>query len=137
MGGVKWLTGYYVGYEREIMPPSEIEWNALTHITVGRVLPLGNGSLDTGFDLGADGAAFAKDVSQRAHANNVVPILMIGGEGSHNGFKAASSKTHLKKFVQNLVSTMHDLGYDGLDLDWEPIWDDLKPFSELVSALRV
>jgi chitinase len=133
----RWLTGYYVGYERDILPPDEIEWNALTHIVVGAAVPRKNGTIDTSFDLGTDGPAFARDVAERAHANNVVPILMIGGAGTHDGFKRAASRKKRKAFVRNLVATMNDLGFDGLDLDWEPITSkDLKPFSALVSALR-
>jgi chitinase len=133
----RWLVGYYVGYERDIMPPDEIEWNALTHITVGTALPRRNGTIDTSFDLGTDGPAFAKDVTSRAKANKVVPILMLGGAGAHDGFKGAASKKHRKRFVTNIVATVNDLGFEGVDLDWEPITNkDLKPFAKLVSALR-
>jgi chitinase len=81
------------------MPADEIEWNALTHIAVGVAAPRRNGTIDTSFDLGGQGPAFARDVTQRAHANGVVPILMVGGAGVHDGFKAAASKKHRKAFV--------------------------------------
>ena len=63
------LIGYYVGYERDLMPPDEIEWDALTHIAVGAVLPKRNGQLNLGFDLGpGEGPGFARDLAKRAHA---------------------------------------------------------------------
>jgi chitinase len=132
------LMGYYVGYERDDMPPDEIEWSAMTHIAVGAALPRKNGTLDLGFFLGpGEGRDFARDLAQRAHDNGVVPILMIGGAGSHDAFKAAASRKNRKRFVKNLVATMHDLGFDGLDLDWEPMnAADEKPFAALVAALR-
>jgi chitinase len=133
------LMGYYVGYERDLMPPDEIEWDALTHIAVGPVLPRANGSLDLGFDLDdpAGGPEFARDLAQRARANGVTAMLMIGGEGAHDGFKKAASRKRRKKFVANLVATLNDLGFDGLDLDWEPLnKSDKKPFKALVTALR-
>jgi chitinase len=133
------LLGYYVGYERDLMPPDEIEWDALTHLAVGPVLPRANGSLDLGFDLDdpSQGPDFARDLAQRARANGVVSLLMIGGEGAHDGFKKATSGKRRKRFVANLAATMNDLGFDGLDLDWEPLnASDQKPFKALVTALR-
>jgi len=132
------LIGYYVGYERDLMPPEEIEWSALTHIAVGVVLPRSNGRLDLGFDLGpGEGPGFARDLAKRAHKNRVVPILMIGGAGAHAAFRSAASAGHLQAFVQNLVAAMRNLGYDGLDLDWEPMNPaDRVPFKALVLALR-
>ncbi|HEX5500149.1 MAG TPA: glycoside hydrolase family 18 protein, partial [Thermomicrobiales bacterium] len=83
------------------------------------------------------GPDFARDLAQRARANGVVSLLMIGGEGAHDGFKKAASRKRRKRFVRNLVSTLADLGYDGLDLDWEPLnQSDQKLFKALVTALR-
>jgi len=132
------LIGYYVGYERDLMPPDEIEWSALTHIAVGAVLPKRNGQLDLGFYLGPeDGPKFARDLAKRAHANGVVPMLMIGGAGAHDRFRSAASPKHRRAFVRNLVAAMRNLGYDGLDLDWEPMNPaDQGPFKALVVALR-
>lgn len=132
------LIGYYVGYERDLMPPEEIGWSALTHIAVGAVLPRANGQLDLGFDLGpGEGPGFAWDLAKRAHKNGVVPILMIGGAGAHDAFRSAASAGHLQAFVENLVAALRNLGYDGLDLDWEPMNPaDRVPFKALVMALR-
>jgi chitinase len=133
------LLGYYVGYERDLLPPDEIDWSALTHLVVGPVLPQQTGTLDLGFDLDdpSQGPDFARDLAQRAHDHGVVPLLMIGGAGAHDGFKAAASSKKRQQFVRNLVATLHDLGFDGLDLDWEPLQAaDQKSFQALVAALR-
>jgi chitinase len=130
------LMGYYVGYERDLMPPDEIEWDALTHIAVGVALPNQNGTLNLEFDLGpGEGPAFAQDLAQRAHAHGVVPILMVGGADTNDLFRAAVK--HKKVFVKNLVTALQQLGYDGLDIDWEPLGKrDESPFKALVIALR-
>jgi chitinase len=136
--GPRKVIGYYVGYERDDMPPDEIEWDAMTHIAVGTVLPRSNGSLNFTLDLGSEtkGKALARDLARRARDNGVVPLLMIGGAGAHDGFKQAASGS-LNTFVKNLVGAIDDLGYAGLDLDWEPMnRDDEKPFKNLVFALR-
>jgi chitinase len=137
-GNDRMLMGYYVGYQRDLMPPAEIEWSAMTHIAVGAVLPRPSGSLDLSFFLGpGEGRDFARDLAERAHANGVVPILMIGGAGTHDAFRAAASAENRKRFVNSIIRTMRDLGYDGLDLDWEPMNPaDQKPFRALVTSLR-
>jgi chitinase len=136
--GPRKVIGYYVGYERDDMPPDEIEWDAMTHIAVGTVLPRSNGSLDFTLDLGSEseGKALARDLARRARDNGVVPLLMIGGAGAHDGFKRAAAD-NLTTFVDNLVNAMNDLGFAGLDLDWEPMeGSDEKPFKDLVFSLR-
>jgi hypothetical protein len=102
------LLGYYVGYERDLLPPDEIDWSALTHLVVGPVLPQQTGTLDLGFDLAdpSQGPDFARDLAQRAHDHGVVPLLMIGGAGAHDGFKAAASSKKRQQFVRNLVATL-------------------------------
>lgn len=132
------VIGYYVGYEVDALPPAEIAWEALTHIAVGTVLPRSNGSLDLRLDLEseAEGQALAREVAQQARAHGVVPLLMIGGDGAREGFRAAASN-QLPSFVANLGSAMRDLGFAGLDLDWEPIErSDEAAFRHLVFALR-
>src|SRR5688572_12233377 len=46
-----WMIGFYPGYQRDLMPANTIDWDSMTHITVGRVLPLPDGSLDTTYDI--------------------------------------------------------------------------------------
>jgi chitinase len=133
----RWVMGYYVGYQRDLMPANEIDWGSMTHIVVGPVSPRANGSLDTTFDIDATaGPAMAKDVAKRAKAHGVVPLLMIGGAGEHDQFRAAA-KNHLTTLVNNLSRLINNYGYGGLDLDWEPIsTSDQQYVTALVNKLR-
>jgi chitinase len=133
----RWVLGYYVGYQRNLMPPAQIEWTTLTHLVVGPVNPRSNGTLDTTFDIDATrGPALAKHLGALAKQHGVVPMLMIGGAGDHDQWLAAA-KNHLDRLVGNLVHVMRSYGYRGLDLDWEPIDPADQPHvSALVSALR-
>ncbi|HZZ95638.1 MAG TPA: glycoside hydrolase family 18 protein [Jatrophihabitantaceae bacterium] len=133
----RWVMGYYVGYQRNLMPANEIDWGAMTHIVVGPVNPRANGALDTAFDIdNTAGPAMAKDIAKRAKAHSVVPLLMIGGAGEHDNFLAAA-KNHLSTLVHNLAKVMNKFGYRGLDLDWEPInASDQQYVTELVNRLR-
>lgn len=111
--------GYYVGYQRDLYPPENIEWDGLTHIIMGRVKANADGTLNTDFDIDpTNGPLLAKDIANRAHAAGKKAILMLAGD-DNSPQVAAAVKDHRALFVSNLVSTMQNLGYDGLDLDWE------------------
>ena len=133
----RWVLGYYVGYLRDAMPPAQIEWSAMTHLVVGPVTPRADGTLDTSLDIDPQrGPTLARTLASRATANGVTPVLMIGGAGAHDGFRAAMS-AHRAAFENHLLRTMTQWGYAGLDLDWEPVADADQPLvTRLVSDLR-
>lgn len=130
--------GYYPGYQRNDMPPAEIPFDRLTHLAVGAVLPHSDGTLDTTFYLDATaGPALAADLSKRAHDAGRKSILMVGGAGTYDGFSSSASATHRAAFVANLVSFAKAQGFDGLDLDWEPLpSSDLPNLQALAQDLR-
>ncbi|MBF5041946.1 glycosyl hydrolase [Aggregicoccus sp. 17bor-14] len=134
----RWVSAYYVGYQRSLYPEAELDLSTLTHLIVGRVTPLATGTLNTTFDIDAtNGPAMARTLSSRAHAAGKKALLMVGGAGEHDTFAAAASSANRARFVSSLLSAMDSLGYDGLDLDWEPILDaDQAPLLALVQALR-
>ena len=105
---------------------------------VGRITPKTDGGLNTHFDIDdVQGPAMAKALAQRAHAANRKAILMLGGAGEHDGFVGAASNTNRTKFVQNLLKVLDDFGFDGIDMDWEPIEAaDRAPLLALLQALR-
>ncbi|HEX8394205.1 MAG TPA: glycosyl hydrolase family 18 protein [Longimicrobium sp.] len=126
--GGKWVSGYYVGYQRSLYPPEEVDFSLMSHIIVGRILPTSNGGVLTHFDINdTEGPAMARTLSTRAHQAGKKAILMLGGEGTHAEFVSAASSSTRATFVTNLVNTMDNLGYDGIDVDWEPINDADKP----------
>lgn len=138
MSDTKWVMGYYVGYHSHFYPPEYIEFKYLTHIALGAVLPNTDGTLNTNFFLGPTaGPPLARRISNLAHNADVKAILMIGGAGAHDNWVAAASDLNRPTFVTNLLQAMDDLGYDGLDLDWEPIRESDEPLLKaLILELR-
>jgi chitinase len=132
-----WISGYYVGYQASLYPIAEVDFAALTHLVVGRVVPNADGSLDKTFDIDTvNGPVWAKQAVAAAHAHGVKAILMLGGAGANNWGSAASS-AHRATFVANLVQLANDYGFDGFDLDWEPLnTADQPDFTALAKALR-
>jgi chitinase len=122
----KWVTGYYVGYLASVQPVQSINWNGLTHIALGVILPNADGSLNFNSAL---------DTVGRAH--NCKVIAMIGGEATGTQWLLAASDQNRANFISQLTHLIVNEGFDGIDLDWEPIEKDQQPvLVKLVKALR-
>ena len=136
--GSRWLSGYYVGYQRALQPPAEVDFSILTHLFVGRLVPTSTGGVLTHFDITtSEGPAFAREMSTRAHQAGRQAVLMLGGAGEHDAFVGAASSANRARFVATLLATMDSLGYDGIDVDWEPInAEDRAPLLALLQELR-
>ncbi|TQF13022.1 chitinase [Myxococcus llanfairpwllgwyngyllgogerychwyrndrobwllllantysiliogogogochensis] len=131
-----WVSGYYTGWNADLYPPEKVDFSAMTHIVVGRVTPNPDGTVNTQFD-NDNGPAIARTLSTRAHAANRKAIIMVGGSGEHDGWVGAASNANRARFVSNLLAAMDSFGYDGLDIDWEPVEAADKPFLlALVRELR-
>ena len=128
-----WCSAYYPGYEQTAMPGSAIDFTAITHLVHFSVFPGTNGTLSlTNNDLTN---AFITDAVTSAHAANKKVLICVGGAGS--AFQTDTS-TYLTTFILNLTNFMATNGYDGIDVDWEPLNDSDGPlFTNFVSQLRV
>src|SRR5690349_11590096 len=47
----RWVSGYYVGYQRSLYPEQSLDFTYMTHVIVGRIRPTSSGGLITNFDL--------------------------------------------------------------------------------------
>ena len=130
--------GYYVGYERNLQTPAQIDFSGLTHLMVGRVIPNADATITRHFDIDAtNGPIWAQAAVDAAHAANRKAILMVGGAGEINGWRGAATPANRAVFVANLLAAMDQFGADGLDLDWEPIQtQDHANLLALAQALR-
>ena len=134
----RWVQGYYVGYEASLYPIAEVNFDAITHLMVGRARPLASGAVTTDFDIDAvNGPIWAHAAVAAAHAAHRKAVLMVGGAGEIAGWQGAASASHRATFVANLLAVVNAYGFDGLDLDWEPLESgDHSSFIALAQALR-
>ena len=136
--GGRWVSGYYVGYQRGLYPEGEVDFSVLTHVFVGAVQPTAAGGVTTDFFLdNTAGPAMARTLAARAHQAGRKAVLMLGGAGYRAGLVSATADATRPTFVANLLRTMDELGYDGVDVDWEPIEAADKPLVlQLLRDLR-
>jgi chitinase len=112
-----WSLGYYASWDTNTLPVSAIEWSGLTHVAASFYIPQSDGSLSL---LGGNPQVM-QDLVTAAHANNVKAIASIGGADSGAIFETATTGATRAKLVASIVSVLENGGYDGVDIDWEPI----------------
>ena len=134
-GAAFWTTGYYPGWEQAVMPASNIDYTTLTHVIHFSVVPNPNGTLNSSANNIT--AANTAELVTCAHAAGRKALICAGGANSETGFQGATSAAHLPEFLSNLTQFMAAGGYDGVDLDWEPLTvADAPQYTNLVQELR-
>ncbi|WP_164001538.1 glycosyl hydrolase family 18 protein [Pyxidicoccus caerfyrddinensis] len=117
-----WVSGYYVGYQRALLPVESVDLSGITHLVVGRFKPGHWGTVSADLDItDYEGPVVAKALAERAHAHGRKALMMLGGFGEHDRFVTATTDESRPILVKNLIKLMDELGYDGIDVDWEPI----------------
>jgi chitinase len=130
-----WRTGYYPGWEQASMPASNIDFTTLTHIIHFSVVPNSDGTLNSTDNTLT--LANSADVVLKAHAAGRKVLVCVGGGGTESLFQGATSIAHLPVFINNLTNFVATRGYDGVDLDWEPLpSSDAQQFTNLLTGLR-
>jgi chitinase len=113
---------YYVGYQNGYLKPKDVDYGSMTHIVVGGVGVRPDGTLNEHFHLtNGDGRAMAEDVQRRAAKAGVRTLIWLGGPNEEDAFLAATSDKNRERFVDSILTLVDELGYDGVDIDWEPI----------------
>jgi chitinase len=130
-----WTAAYYPGYEQDSLPPSAIDFTVVTHIIHFSVAPNTDGSLDT--SANGIAPAYSGSLVSAAHAAGRKALICVGGASTEAGFQGATTEANRAVFISNLTNFVAAYGYDGVDLDWEPLpASDFDQFTNLVSGLR-
>jgi chitinase len=118
----RWVSGFWVGWQSDEYPPEAIDFGSLTQVIVFALKPNIDGSIDKTISTDeVSGPRLAKEVAARAHAAGKKALLCVGGEYTAREFVAVSGPRQRHSFAKSLVRIMDDWGFDGIDIDWEPI----------------
>lgn len=131
-----WNTAYYAAWTQwQHLPADRVDFSAMTHVIHFAVVPNTDSKLDS--DINGVTADHSADVVTRANAAGTKVLISVGGAESASGFRGACSTKNLSQFINNIVTFARSRGYDGVDLDWEPLEaGDAAQFSNLVKGLR-
>ena len=116
-----WVTGWYPGWFQNKLPPSEIDYEVITHVSHFMITVNGDGSLGAIGRPGFKSAAEIAGVVNTVHANGRKVLVTVGGAGNHAGFASAIQPANRATLVNNLVNFVTTHNYDGADIDMEPV----------------
>lgn len=119
-----WVTGYLPAYRhngREIPFLAPADYQMLTHLAHVSVIPRADGSLDNERNsLSTENRLAAQQTANQQH----LPLLIVV-TGSYEQFQPVLQDTVRPQFIAHLLQLL-DTGYDGIDIDMEPITRDDK-----------
>lgn len=132
-----WVSAYYAVWVQQAgtLTPQTIDYSAFSHLIHFALVPAADGSIDSSKDniTPADSAA----VIVPAHQAGRKVLLSVGGWLSSAAFRGAYSDAHRSAFIANLVQIVQSRGYDGLDVDMEPVeTTDAPAYETFIRQLR-
>jgi len=134
------IIGFYPSWKHNVLPVTDIRWDALTRIIYAFGLPATSGHLLTS-DLTQAGQLVAA-----AHAHGVEVYLSVGGGAGSGDYPAmASDASSRSRFVFNVADYLGRHCLDGVDIDWEswtkdafnrPLLSEMQDYELLLEDLR-
>ncbi|HKI46439.1 MAG TPA: glycoside hydrolase family 18 protein [Balneolales bacterium] len=143
-GGI-WVTAYLASWNQYAppggnwgnLPTDAIDWSAFTQMNYFALKPTSSGTLSpivAGQNFNPDRV---KAIVSAAHQHNKPVLFTIGGWGSHDPFAANITPANRSTFISNIIKVLKQWGFDGVDLDMEPIKSsDVTNYTTFVKDLR-
>ncbi len=129
------VSAYYAAWMQDAVPPSAVDFASVTQVHHFSLVPRADGTLDA--DENGLTTPRVRALVAAAHAARRLALVSVGGADTVEGFRGAWSDGRRAAFVGRLVRFVTDHGYDGLDVDVEPLTDtDAAAFQRFVRALR-
>lgn len=111
------VVAYYAGWERDALAPSAIPQGLVTHVVYAFATVTPNSSCRL---VNADERATIAALQRWKRAAAARTLLAVGGwEESRHFSAAAATAPGRAALAASCVALARDLGFDGLDLDWE------------------
>lgn len=119
-----WVTAYYACWTQEAgtLSPDKIDYGAVSHIVHFAATPGDDGAINDKAFVKVTPAQ-SQALLAAAHAAGRKVLLCIGGADTAPHFRASLRDVVRPVFIRNLVRLATARGYDGLDIDMEPLVD--------------
>ncbi len=135
-----WVAAYYPVWEqRGGYTPDKIDYSAITHLVHFSIVPRADATIDDTQHgtMNAIAPAESQAVVSRAHAHGIKVLVCLGGANTNPLISPAIGDALRPAFIDNLVKFVSERGYDGIDVDMEPInQSDEGNFVKFVTQLR-
>ncbi len=132
-----WVGAYVPGWNQpRLDPKNDHLLDAITHFLHFAVfVRASDGSLD--LQTNELTPSKMRALVGAAHGAGKQALLVVGGEGAAPGLRIASSPEHLASTLKSVLSLVDRYGYDGIDVDWEPLApQDADLYSSFIESLR-
>jgi len=122
--GNMWVSAYYAGWMQGCgyeghLSAEQIDFGAVTHIIHFSLLPNPDGSLDSSINCITE--ENSRNLVNATHAAGKKVLISVGCWATESDFLLATNSSNRTKFIRNIVNFMTARGYDGIDIDWEPL----------------
>lgn len=125
----KWVTAYLASYKhltpegdnKGNLPTDEIDWSAFTHLNYFALLANPDGSVTDIKPYNNLNPAGIQAITEAGHKVGVPVLITVGGWGNYYSFSNAIKPDSRSKFVDNIMSVFSKWGFDGIDVNMEPI----------------
>ncbi len=117
------------------LPTKDVDFTAMTVVAHMSLSLTAEGTLDSlSNSITQTNSA---DLISAAHRVGTKVIITIGGWATESRFESSTGPQYFSTFVSNIVGFVKDRGYDGVDIDWEPLTPaDTAHFVRLITTLR-
>lgn len=124
-----WVSAYFGAWNHYAppggnwghVPTDEIDFDAFTHLFYFSLFVREDGSLSPIETYHTFSPDRIKAIISAAHEHNTPVLFSVGGWGNYEEFSIAIQPENRSTFITNLVSVMTSWGFDGIDIDMEPI----------------
>jgi chitinase len=135
-----WVSAYYAGWMQGCgasgrLSPDQIDYSAVTQIFHFAVVPGPDASID--YKTKCISPENSSALVKAAHAAGKKVLISLGGWQSESLLLNATNDVHRQDFIKKLVDFMVSRGYDGIDIDWEPLSPaSTDQYSTFITELR-
>lgn len=127
-----WMQGWY---NNGRLPAESIDFSTLDYVIHFALFPKADGTFDHLANSIRESNSEA--LVNAAHSAGKQVLISVGGWNSAEAFRKSTIGFRLPIFVINLVNFMITRGYDGIDIDWEPLHlSDAAQYIAFITALR-
>lgn len=130
--GDLWVTAYMGSWNHYAppggnwgnLPTEEIDWDAFTHLIYFAVTANPDGTLSPIKKYHNLSPSRVRAIVSAGHENDTPVLFSVGGWGNYPGFRSAIMPENRDRFISSLLEVLDRWGFDGIDLDMEPIKDE-------------